>query len=198
MPGTSTLSELAKKLEQKKRQEAEERARIERQTLSYYAELLKSDIERELATTKSAIQRRSEEIGRELRRTAETAEEAGKEIRKRLRSLNKQTAQEIEAQEERLKSITARKWIAPALMAASIVIGLAGGLWGITAYLSHRIQSQTEELGRLKKLVKDERALANRYIIRTWNNAIGVRKKPILWQDKDGLWIVEFEQPKGD
>jgi len=197
----SSLSELSKRLEEKKRRELREVERIEKDALRSLAVSLRRFSESELNTIEDAIRRRRKEIQDNAKEMAESISRSvartKKEVIAQSKTLREEMIEEIEELRRELRLSEPRRWLYRIVSPLLIIGAAALGTWGLSAYLSARITAQTQEIEKLKAEAKAQRKTMNRFVIQSWNNAIGVEKEPYVWKDrKTGLWIVQFEQSK--
>ena len=198
MSETLTSSDLLSKLRKRKEEELRQIESIERDALKSLASSLRSYTENELNTIEAAIRERRRQIendsGAMSEAIAQSLNKTRSEAIKRSKALRQELIEEIDRIRAQAIDSGPKVWLWR-LITPIVLIGAAAlGTWGLSAYLSHEITDQVKQLEALRAEAKQQRQTMNKYVVRSWNNAIGVRKKPVLWQDKNGLWIVVFEE----
>ena len=182
------LSELAERLKKRNEEELRQVEQIEREKLEKLSENLQKLLNQEAIIIEKDIEKNKNLIEKSLIKTK-------KEITSLSRDLRESVADEMADLWNEVRMSGPKMWFyrlfVPAIMTASVL----GGAWGVSEYLSRHIQNQMEQIEELKAEAAVQKRTMNRYVVRSWNNAIGLEKKPEVWQDrKTGLWIVRFAE----
>jgi len=182
------LSELARKLEQSKSRELEQVKQIESEKLHELSQSLRESLEKELTTLEGDMIERHTNLAKRLSqirvKTYKAEEEGLKQIEDEAISL-------LQA----VNRVKVRYWIVPLIVAASLIIGLVAGMWGLGVAISGRTQTLTqlnEQIAEAKK----QREAVGQYdqIVETYRDAIEIKKKPNVWQTDKGTWAVQFKE----
>ena len=198
MSETLTSSDLLSKLKKRKEEELRQIESIERDALKSLASSLRSYTENELNTIEAAIRERRRQIENDSGAMSEAIEQSLNKTRseaiKQTKALRKELIQEIDRIRAEAIDSGPKVWLWRLITPVVMIGALAGGTWGLSAYLSAQITSQIRQLEQLKAEAKQQKATMSKYVVRSWNNAIELSKKPRLWQTKSGTWIVQFEK----
>ena len=199
MSETLTLGELAKRLKKRKEEELKRIEQIEKDALKSFIENLKHSTITELNIISADIGDRRRKIERDTSEMSEAIEQSlnktQSEAIKRSKALREELTKEIEELREELKIRQKKRWIYRLIVPTIMVGSAALGTWGLSAYLSSEIAAQIKRLEQLKAEAKKQKATMNRYVVRSWSNAIGVKRKPHIWRDNQtGLWIVQLDK----
>jgi len=198
MSESLALSELAKRLEQSKERELKQVHRIQAEKLHELSERLNERLSSELSTIEDDMTTRLYNFKEKLTEVRSGIVKQENELLKEIRSQHKEIRAEIEETERKLSTIDRKKWIIPTVIGISIIAGLAIGSWSLGAYASHQlrvIEDHKKTIVELEQLIQEQNKAKDRWIKKTWSNAIGVEKEPSVWKDtKENLWIVQFEK----
>ena len=190
------LSELAKRLERRKKVELERIEQIERETLKRLSDDLKSFTAAELNTIEAAIRERRRQIENDSGAMSEAIEQSLNKTRseaiKQTKALRKELIQEIDRIRAEAIDSGPKVWLWRLITPVVMIGALAGGTWGLSAYLSAQITSQIRQLEQLKAEAKQQKATMSKYVVRSYNDGIEVEKKPDLWRTKSGTWAIKF------
>lgn len=182
MSKDSTLSELAKRLEQNKKQELDQIKQIEAESMSELAKSLRTSLQTELSSIKEDIYEVQKFLHSKNEILAKNAETNANEI-----------IQSFQNMSQELTKLKAKQWIIPTVMGLVLVLALALGTWGITKYLATQLQA----LEKLREVIAQTEKTQDKYVIKSWNNAVGVENEPRVFKSQEeGLWIVQYEKSK--
>ena len=187
MSETLTSSDLLSKLKRRKEEELRQIESIERDALKRLSEDLKSFTENELNTIERVIKEQKAEIERSLNKTRSEAIKQSKALRQEL-------IEEIEEIRAQAIGSGAKVWLWRLLTPIVLIGALALGTWGLSAYLSAQITGQIKQLEQLQAEAKQQRETMNRYVVRSYVDALEFDQKPRLWQTKQGTWVVQFKR----
>lgn len=173
------LSELARKLEQSKKQELEQIKAIEAESMSELAKSLKASLQTELSSIKESIYEVQKFVNTKNKSIAENSEVYSNQIEKNFRELNDQ-----------LVKIRAKQWIIPTVMGIAIVLALVLGTWGTTKYLTHQLQTLAE-LNEAQKAIKSYKP-----VLKVWGNGIEIKKgyQAKLEKTNEGTYFLRLEE----
>ncbi len=190
------LSELAKRLERRKKVELERIEQIERETLKRLSDDLKSFTAAELNTIEAAIRERRRQIENDTSEMSEAIERSLNKTRsetiKQSKALRKELIEEIDRIRAQAINGGTKVWLWRLITPIVLIGALAVGTWGLSAYLSHEITAQIKQLEQLKAEAKQQKATMSKYVVRSYNDGIEVEKKPDLWRTKSGTWAIKF------
>lgn len=186
-----TLESLDKSLEQSKKAELEKQQQIELESMSEFQKSLKTSLQTELDLIKEDIYEVQKFLNKKNETLTNNAEIYSKQILESFQNVNKEMSENFQNANKELTKIKAKQWIIPTVMGLVLVLALALGTWGVTKYL----ESQLLALGEVRAEIGKAKRVQDKYVIKSWSNAIGVKNEPKTWKDlESGLWIVQFEK----
>ena len=175
-----TLESLDKSLEQSKRAELEKQQQIELESMNEFQESLRASFQTELDLIKEDIQKVQKFVNSKNNILAENAEKNATQILESFQSVSQE-----------LTKLKTKQWIIPTIMGLAIVLALALGSYLLAQYTSSELQA----LNDIEKQIQELKKTKDKYVIKSWDNAIGVKNEPTMWKDPEsGLWIVQFEK----
>ena len=142
MGKTSNVSDLRARLEQKSEQERQQIEAVTRSELGKLSENLRSIVESELATIERDTRQRMAAAAQRVHATLDT-----------LRGVN--------------EALT-KAWLRPVVIGLSLFLGILGGSWGLTRWLSNDIESLFQTRAELAVEIKEQQRTVERLKETTW------------------------------
>lgn len=163
MNGISTpkhLGSLALQLKQKLEQDRAQIAAMTSNELEKLACDLRTKYENAVSTTAADIARGQEELRQHVTAQTQLSNQAIQQALKRLHV----------------------SWLMPSLVALCLLAAISLGTWGLTQYLSYRIQAQLERQEILETALSEQRKTLEFLAQQTW----GLQ----LMENKEGRWLI--------
>ena len=199
------LSELAKRLEKNKEEEIKQVHRIQAEKLHELSQRLNERLSSELSTIEDDMRQNLQQIEAKMSEDWEKITKQEKHLHKEIEKLQEdlklkmiefsmdtaEAADQIHEELNKLKRISeVKRLIYPALIGISIIFGLAAGAWSLGAYASHQLQEIEDQRSEIVKLDDIKRKLMELDGITVYSDGIRIKKKPKVFQTKDGDWVV--------
>ena len=142
MSKSSNVSDLRTRLEQKSEQERQQIEALVRSELGKLSGNLRSIVESELATIERDTRQRVEAAAQRVHMTLDT-----------LRSVNE---------------VLTKAWLRPVVIGLSLFLGILGGSWGLTRWLTSNIESLFEKRTELSVEIEEQQRTVERLKETTW------------------------------
>ena len=142
MSKSSNVSDLRTRLEQKSEQDRQQIEELIRNELGKLSENLRSIVESELATIERDTRQRMASAAQRVHATLDT-----------LQSVN--------------EALT-KAWLRPVVIGLSLFLGILGGSWGLTRWLSNDIESLLQRRAELTVEIEEQQRTVERLKETTW------------------------------
>jgi cytochrome c-type biogenesis protein CcmH/NrfG len=191
------LESLSKNLAKRKSKEIEEIKQIEQEKLSELSKSLNKLLKEELHTIEDDMSSRMKKFQEKLTQSRKKIIEEEKSLIKEIKAQRAEIEEEIEEMSQSLTKIKTKQWLMPTVIAMAVLLGLALGSYGLAQYTSIELQTLNEiEQQTIEAKKNKEKMGSYPLIVKTYNDGIELKKKPDVWQNDKGNWMVQFEKVK--
>jgi Fe2+ transport system protein B len=161
------------------------------------SESLNESLREELNIIEDDMSNRMKKFQEKLTQSRKKIIEEEKSLIKEIKAQRVEIEEEIEEMSQSLTKIKTKQWLMPTVIAVAVLLGLALGSYGLAQYTSTELQILNEIEQQTIEAKKNRKKIGSYpLIVKTYRDGIELKKKPDVWQNDKGNWMVQFEKVK--